>query len=266
MWVELAMVSWAGGFHPAQLQEFSKIIQGLPPSAWQRAKIRGPHSARLDNGEIVQLPRKFPPAVTATINGLSTLIWQRKHSFRTAILREIPEQQLILTCTMQASGNLLDMAFNTLAGAALPAPRPLRSTLPVSEKHVWRRAQECAVKAGLLTSINQPLQVLIGTYQLEASGQAVLWSDEIRRLPPRKRLRAKTDTSTANLRRALARVRPKGKKKQRVAVCPATIPSLQEQVPPQSCTHEMPCRRHVSTVFLSVACRHVVQHQQPSHL
>ena len=214
MWVELAMVSWAGGVQPAQLQEFTKIIEGLPPSAWHRAKIRGPHSARLDNGEIVQLPRKFPPAVTATINGLSTLIWQRKHSFRTAILREIPEQQLILTCTMQASGNLLDMTFNTLAGTALPAPRPLHSTSPVSEKHVWRRAQECAVKAGLLTSINQPLQVLVGTYRLEASGQAVIWSDEICRMPPRRRLRAKTDMSAANLRRALARVRPNRKKKE----------------------------------------------------
>ena len=206
MRVELAMVSWAGGFHVAQLQEFTNIIQGLPPSAWRGAKIRGPHTARLDNGDIVHLPRKFPPAVTTTINGSPTLIWDIKSCSRTAVLREIPEQQLILTCTMRASGSVLNMTFTTLAGRTLPAPRPLHSTSPVTEKHVCRRAKECAVKDGLLMSINQPIRVLVDSYRLEASGQSVIWSDEICRMPATRRLRTKTDMSAANLRRALARV------------------------------------------------------------
>ena len=66
---------------------------------------------------------------------------------------------------------------------------------------------------------------------------------------------------TASARQSQAQ---REKKKQRIAVRPATMLSLQEQVPPQSCTHGIPCSRHMSTVFLSVTCHNVVRHQQPS--
>ena len=173
-----------------------------------------------------------PPPVTEMINGSPTLIWQTKSSFRTAILREVPEQQLILTCTMQASCSLLDMTFHNISRHSSTCSTA--TTLDIAclgEARMEACAGMCS--KGWPSDVNQPTNSSISG-QLSAGGFGPI-SHLVRRDLPNAGYKASENKDrrgrqpTASARQSHAK---REKKKQLIAVGPATILSLQQQLPP----------------------------------
>ena len=232
MWVEFAMVSWAGRFHLAQLQEFTKIIQGLPPSTWKRAKTRGPHTARLDNRESVHLPRNFPPGCDRDDQWLAHADLANKILFPNSHTERGPRAAIGSDLHHAGKLQLAGHDFHNISRHS--STRSTATTLDIAclgEARMEACAGMCS--KGWPSDVNQPTNSSISG-QLSAGGFGPI-SHLVRRDLPNASYKASENKDrkgrqpTASARQSHAK---REKKKQRIAVGPATILSLQQQVPP----------------------------------
>ena len=157
----------------------------------------------------VELPTMELPGRAITVDSSSMLAWTPEAALRTAVLRHVPQQQLLLTCNMLATWNSLILTFTTLSGRILEDSIHVSSESAFTAEDLYARAKTAALAAGLLASVNQPVCVLLQDHLLTEPRDTVFQSRETRKMPPEGRVRAKKSTCTVNLQRAITEMQKK---------------------------------------------------------
>ncbi|CAE7388969.1 unnamed protein product [Symbiodinium sp. CCMP2592] len=204
---EITIINWADGIKEEQLIDLAKVVAVLPAQSWHRAYIdktrRVIHVQRANELDIpthLDLPQKHFKHNLCADGGFLTWAIPTESSRRAVVFRRIPRGEFIVTCNLQAQRDFMQAAFTTAFSCEDIGEVNSFGCRNVTMATLVRRASRAAVRAGKLRSQNQRIRVVLRGHNQPVQASAILWSNEIRQRPAKRRLRMKTDMSAHNLK------------------------------------------------------------------
>ena len=210
---EITIINWTDGVKEEQLGDLAKVVAVLPAQSWHRAYIDKKRRVihvqsvnKLDIPTHLDLPQKPLKHNLHTDDGFLTWTIPAESSRRAVVFRPIPRSEFIIACNLQAQRDIMQASFTTAFSCERIGEVNYFGCRDVTMATLVRRASRAAVRAGRLRSQNQRIRVLLRDHNQPVQASAVLWSDEIRQRPAKRRLRVKTDMSTHNLKDAMQKL------------------------------------------------------------
>ena len=191
--LETTRLRWPEIIRRHTFAELVNVASQLPAHVWKPALQEG-----------ISFRTKIPDSTIWYYETGQSQWWawrrQRRRGSEVIVLRRVPDRQLVLSCNVHTTADLLQVEMNTLSGKNLihAVFNASESSEPVTTKDLVKLARTAAFQQGILTSTSQEIRLLVDAHVIPDN--ATWWSQTIRAAPPKRRIRQKQDISRTNFK------------------------------------------------------------------